>query len=64
MESEQTMETAMIFTEKLPLALLVSLLPASLMAQTAESVAPGSYECWGNGSARMLLNFKVTGNGR
>ena len=30
-------------------------------AQSPASVAPGNYECWGNGSARMLLNFKVTG---
>lgn len=28
------------------------------------SVATGSYECWANGQARMLLNFTVTGAGR
>jgi hypothetical protein len=27
----------------------------------AKEVAKGSYECWGNGQARMLLNFTVTG---
>lgn len=30
----------------------------------AKSVALGSYECWANGSARMLLNFTITGPGR
>ncbi len=25
------------------------------------SVATGSYECWANGQARLLMNFKVTG---
>jgi hypothetical protein len=30
---------------------------------TAKVVAKGSYECWGNGQARMLLNFTVTGGG-
>lgn len=25
-------------------------------------IAPGSYECWGNGQARPLLNFTVLGN--
>jgi hypothetical protein len=27
-------------------------------------VATGNYECWAHGSARMLLNFKVTGPGK
>jgi hypothetical protein len=33
-------------------------------AQAPKAVAPGSYECWGNGSPRLLLNFKVTGKDR
>lgn len=28
------------------------------------TVAQGSYECWGNGSPRMLLNFKILGKDR
>ncbi len=27
-------------------------------------VAPGSYECWANGQARMLLNFTISGGAR
>lgn len=43
----------------LPLAFgLVLAVPA--MAQAAP-IPAGSYECWANGSARMLLNFTVTG---
>lgn len=30
----------------------------------AKTVALGDYECWANGSARMLLNFKVTTAGQ
>ncbi len=30
----------------------------------AGTVALGSYECWAHGSARMLLNFKVTSAGQ
>ena len=37
------------------------LIVGSAHAQSPASVATGSYECWGNGSPRMLLNFKVTG---
>ena len=33
-------------------------------AQAPAAVAQGSYECWGNGSPRLLLNFKVTGKDR
>ena len=34
------------------------------LAQAPAAVAQGSYECWGNGSPRLLLNFKVTGKDR
>jgi len=43
------------------------LVPAVAAAQAAgaakvpAAVAAGSYGCWAHGSARMLLNFKVTG---
>ena len=37
---------------------------SNVWAQSPASVAQGSYECWGNGSARMLLNFKVSGKDR
>ena len=44
---------------------LGAVLPLSnTWAQSPAAVAPGNYECWGNGSARMLLNFKVTGKDR
>ena len=33
-------------------------------AQSPAAVAQGSYECWGNGSPRLLLNLKVTGKDR
>jgi hypothetical protein len=38
----------------------------SAAQQTAASgnVKTGSYECWSNGEARMLLNFKITGAGQ
>ena len=36
---------------------------ASLDVQRAGGVALGTYECWSNGQARMLWNFKITGNG-
>lgn len=36
--------------------------PAAVGGQSAVSkVAQGSYECWANGSARMLLNFSIAG---
>jgi hypothetical protein len=43
---------------------LVLLSATMLCAQRAgqanpKSVAAGNYECWGNGQARMLLNFSV-----
>jgi hypothetical protein len=44
------------------------LLSAALLALPAAAapakVAGGAYECWANGAARMLMNFKVTGDGR
>jgi hypothetical protein len=27
-------------------------------------VLPGAYECWAHGAPRLLMNFKVTGDGR
>jgi len=33
-------------------------------AQGPAAVAQGSYECWGNGSPRLLMNFKVVGKDR
>jgi len=50
------------FMNRIVLALAVA--GASLAAVSsanAASMAMGSYECWGNGEARMLMNFKVTG---
>jgi hypothetical protein len=48
--------------------LLMGLMPLLLMsqgwAQSPATVAPGNYECWGNGSPRLLLNFKITGKDR
>ena len=41
-----------------------ALLISNLWAQGPAAVAPGNYECWAHGSARMLLNFKVTGKDR
>lgn len=39
--------------------------PAAASAGTsASAVATGSYECWAYNTARMSLNFKVTGPGR
>lgn len=44
--------------------------PAAKQAEAAASreaggaMAQGDYECWANGSANLLLNFTVTGNGR
>ncbi len=33
-------------------------------AAAPPKVAHGTYECWANGAARMLMNFKVIGDGR
>lgn len=38
--------------------------PAPAPDGDARAVAEGDYECWANGSANLLLNFTVTGNGR
>ena len=43
---------------------LLALLTSGVSAQTPTAVASGNYECWGNGAARLLLNFKVTGKDR
>ena len=48
----------------LVIALGVACLPSIAAAQAPKAVAQGSYECWGNGSPRLLLNFKVTGSGK
>ena len=48
----------------LVIALGVACLPSIAAAQAPKAVAQGSYECWGNGSPRLLLNFKVAGNGK
>jgi len=45
-------------------ALVMASLGCAAHAQSPAAVAQGSYECWGNGSPRMLLNFKVTGKDR
>ena len=37
---------------------------SAVQAQAPAAVAQGNYECWGNGSPRLLLNFKVTGKDR
>ena len=39
---------------------LAVLLVAPATAQAPARVAIGSYECWANGRAGMLLNFKIT----
>jgi hypothetical protein len=36
---------------------------AAPAVQRAGGVAVGTYECWSNGQARMLWNFKITGAG-
>jgi hypothetical protein len=43
---------------------LAPLLASSLAHAAPAQVAAGSYECWGNGSPRMLLNFTVKGPGQ
>lgn len=35
--------------------------PAAAPPQAMAGVAPGAYQCWANGEARMLLNFTVLG---
>ncbi len=49
---------------KVKVGLGAALLCSNVWAQSPSSVAQGSYECWGNGSPRLLLNFKVTGKDR
>lgn len=41
--------------------LVLGCVAAVAQAARPAVVAPGSYECWAHGQARMLLNFKVTG---
>ncbi len=38
--------------------------PKASATPSGQGVAQGAYECWANGSARMLLNFTITGIGR
>ncbi len=45
----------------LPLLAILVALPAGA---APAKVAPGAYECWANGAARLLMNFKVIGDGR
>jgi len=47
----------------LSLAACVALASAGALAAPPR-VLPGAYECWANGAARMLMNFKVLGDGR
>lgn len=49
---------------KLAAGIATLLLCASVGAQSPAAVVQGNYECWGNGSPRLLLNFKVTGKDR
>ncbi len=42
-------------------ACLLALALTPAWAAPPTTVAAGNYECWGNGAARMMLNFKVTG---
>ncbi|HEX2591630.1 MAG TPA: hypothetical protein VHL34_09050 [Rhizomicrobium sp.] len=48
---------------------LARIIPAALLlaaftqSANAAGMAMGAYECWGNGEARMLMNFTVTGAG-
>lgn len=48
---------------KRPLIAAIALLCASATGKSQPAapakVAMGSYECWANGQARMLLNFKI-----
>lgn len=44
------------------LLLAVGLLSGTAAAQSAGMPA-GSYQCWANGAARLLMNFSVTGPG-
>ena len=46
------------------IATLATLSACTAFAQAPAAVAQGKYECWGNGSPRMLLNFNVTGKDR
>ncbi|MGE0715697.1 MAG: hypothetical protein AB7P02_09650 [Alphaproteobacteria bacterium] len=46
------------------IAAAACILAANAAATAAvKAVATGSYECWANGQARMLMNFTVTGAG-
>lgn len=38
--------------------------PKAAKPAAAGGLPVGSYECWGNGAARMLLNFTVTAPGK
>ena len=61
------MPTPSHLARRRPIACCLLFLAPSLsaLAQGAPpaAVATGSYECWGNGSPRMLLNLQVTGSG-
>lgn len=45
--------------------LAIAAVACALLSRTASAagMATGAYECWGNGEARMLMNFTVTGAG-
>ena len=40
------------------------MVPVQQQPAAGSGVAAGSYECWANGQARMLLNFTSMGNGQ
>ena len=51
----------MLRDEMIEMGIAASMMAAHVYAQPPATVAQGNYECWGNGSPRLLLNFKVTG---
>jgi hypothetical protein len=46
------------------LALSLALCAAGAAFAAPAKVAPGNYQCWAHGAARILMNFKVIGEGR
>ncbi|HEU0120013.1 MAG TPA: hypothetical protein VFQ91_05765 [Bryobacteraceae bacterium] len=40
-------------------ALALTIAATALAAQSPEKISHGSYECWANGAARLLLNFSI-----
>jgi hypothetical protein len=42
----------------------LALLTMGSASAAPAKVARGAYECWAHGAARMLMNFKVIGDGR